>query len=231
MRKEYMLELSHPIVEGKEHFKYQTRCDDVTIILPQVKHRPDIWYILGEVTMCTHVGTHIEVPFHHDKDGVDPADFPVHKLIAPGICLDFSHRKPGETITVEDLKVHESRIHPGDIVFIRQGVDHLYWNENRWEDQFHLSIEANQWLIDKGIACMGTDGAGLEIPGTDYQPNHVAVCKAGVPMVESARNLDKMGTDRWLVIILPLPFKGLDASPVRIVAIRKEALRELEGML
>ena len=121
MKAEYLIDLSNRIVPGKEHFKFETRVDDVTKILPEVKHRPDIWYILGEVNMCTHVGTHIEVPFHHWEKGADTADFPVHKLIAPGVCLDFSHKKPGETVTLDEIKQHDARIHPGDIVFIRQG--------------------------------------------------------------------------------------------------------------
>ena len=75
MEKEYIVELSHRIIPGKENFNMEIRVDDVTNILPEVKHRPDVWYVLGEVTYCTHVGTHIEVPFHHVKDGPGKAIF------------------------------------------------------------------------------------------------------------------------------------------------------------
>jgi arylformamidase len=226
MKPEHLIDLSQRIVPGKEHFKFETRVDDVTNILPEVIHRPDLWYILGEVTMCTHVGTHVEVPYHHWEDGADTADFPVHKLVAPGICIDFSHKKPGDTITLDEIKVHENRIRAGDIVFIRQGADQKYWTPD-WNDQCHLSVEANQWLVDKGIACLGTDGPGLEVPGTDHQPNHLAVCKAGVPMIESLKGLERLGEERHLIIVLPLPIEGLDASPVRVVAIKKEGLENL----
>lgn len=226
MKPEYVIELSHRLIPGKEHFKFHTHVDDVTKILPEVKHRPDIWYILGEVTFCTHVGTHVEVPFHHQKDGADTATIPVAPLIAPGVVLDFSHKQPGETITLAELQQHEHRIRKGDIVFIRQGADKLYYTE-RWNDQAHLSIEANQWLVDQGIACMGTDAAGLEIPGTDYQPNHLCVCKAGVPMIESLRGLEQLGAERHLIIVLPLPIEGCDASPLRVVAIKKEGLKDI----
>ena len=223
MKEEYLIDLSHRIVPGKEHFKLETRVDDVTHILPEVKHRADIWYVLGEVTMCTHIGTHIEVPYHHWREGADTADFPIHKIIAPGVCLDFSHKNGGDTITLEEIRQYDDRIMAGDIVFIRQDADKLYWTE-RWDELAHLSIEANQWLVDKGIACLGTDAGGLEVPRTDYQPNHVAVCKAGIPMIESLANLDKLGDERHLIIILPLPIEGLDACPVRVVAIKKGGL-------
>ena len=226
MDKRYVIDLSQRIVPEREHFKCETRVDDVTNILPEVIHREDIWYILGEVTFCTHVGTHIEVPYHHWETGADTADFPVHKLIAPGVCLDFSHKRNGETITLEEIQEYDDQIHRGDIVFIRQGADALYWSD-QWNEQAHLSVEANQWLIDKGIACLGTDAAGLEVPGTDYQPNHVAVCEAGIPMIESLKNLDQLGEERHLILILPLPIEGLDASPVRVVAIKREGLENL----
>jgi arylformamidase len=226
MEKEKIVELSHRIIPGKENFHLEIRVDDVTNILPEVVHRPDMWYVLGEVTYCTHVGTHIEVPFHHLEKGDDIADFPFHQLIGPLVILDFSHKKDQEAITLEELKVHEQLIHEGDIVFFRTGMEQ-YFRTERWNEQPHLTEEANQWLIDKKIACLGSDAAGLEVPGTDYQPNHQAIANAGIPMVESLTNLDKVENGKYIVFILPLPIEGVEASPLRVIAIRKEDLHEL----
>jgi arylformamidase len=224
MRKERIIELSHRIVPGKEHFKLVTRVDDVTNILPQVKHRPDVWYMLGEVTYCTHVGTHIEVPFHHKRDGADVADFPFRQLIGPLVVLDFRHKKNGQSITLEELRPHEKNINAGDMVFFWTGMDKLYHDNERWNDQPYLTVEANQWLVDKGIGCLGSDASGLEVPGTDYQPNHQAIMNAGIPMIESLKGLDQVENGEWIVFILPLPIEGLEASPLRVIAIPREEL-------
>ena len=223
MRKERIVDLSHRIIPGKEHFKLETKVVDVTTVLPEVKHRPDVWYMLGEVTYCTHVGTHIEVPFHHKKDGADVADFPFRQLIGPLVLLDFRHKKPLEPISLAELKVHDKRIHQGDIVFFWTGRDKLYRTE-RWNDQAYLTIEANQWLVDKKIGCLGTDQGGLEVPGTDYQPNHQAVMNADIPMIESLAHLEQVASGDWIVFILPLPIEGLEASPLRVIAIPREEL-------
>lgn len=223
MKSEYLIDLTRRIEPGKEPFKYEIRVDDVTEILPEVKHRPDIWYILGEVTMCTHVGTHMEVPYHHWRTGADVADFPVHKLVAPSVVLDFSYVNDGDTISLEDVKKHDDRIQKGDIVFLRQDMDKYYCTE-RWNEQAHLAEDACQWLIDKGVASIGTDAAGFEIPGTDYQPNHVACAANGIPVIESLTNLAALGNERHLTIVLPLPFVGADASPVRVIAFKKGGL-------
>jgi arylformamidase len=219
-----IVELSHRIVPGKEHFKLTTRVDDVTSILPEVRHRPDVWYMLGEVTYCTHVGTHIEVPFHHKRDGADAADFPFRRLIGPLTLLDFRHKAPGQSITLDEVKLHEARIHEGDILVFWTGMDRYYHDNARWSGQPHLTIEANQWIVDRRIACLGSDAAGLEVPGTDYQPNHQAIMNAGIPMIESLRGLEQVEEGEWIVFMLPLAIEGLEASPLRVIAIPREEL-------
>jgi arylformamidase len=166
------------------------------------------------------------VPFHHLEDGADIADFPFRKLIGPLTLLDFRHKKDQETITLEEIQEHEARIHEGDIVVVWTGMDR-HFRSDRWMEQPHLSIEANQWLADRRIACLGSDAAGLEVPGTDYQPNHQAIFKAGIPMIESLTGLEQVEEGDFVVFILPLPIQGLEASPLRVIAIRREDLHEL----
>ena len=227
MEKNRVIELSHTMVPGKEPFKLETRVDDVTNILPEVVHRADVWYVLGEVTYCTHIGTHIEVPFHHVEKGDDVSQFPVHRLIGPLKKLDYRHKNHLDIISLDELEKHDKYIAEGDIVFFHTGMDE-YFRTDRWNEQAYLTIEANQWLIDKKIACVGTDAAGMEIPGTDTQPNHQAIFEAGIPMIESLTNLEAIDPDEeYIVWILPLAIQGLEASPLRVIAMRREDVHEL----
>lgn len=224
MRKEAIIELSHRMIPGQENFRLEARTFDVTDALPEVTHRPDIWYILGEVTFSTHVGTHIEFPYHHWKDGADAADFSLEKLVGEGVVLDFSHKQPGEAITLAEMQAHAHRLKAGDIIFIRTDMD-KFWRTDRWHDQPYLTEEAMEWLIETfAPSIVGCDAAGLEIPGTDYQPNHLNMAQNGIAMIESATNLAALGDDRALVFVLSLPIEGIDSCPVRIIAIRKEDL-------
>jgi arylformamidase len=212
------IEFSHRMIPGKEPFKLEVRQYDVTEYLPEVKHRPEIWYIVCEVEMMTHAGTHIEFPFHHWKPGVGAADYPLERLIGEGVVLDFHHKEPGESITLDELKAYDERIHEGDIVFIRTDLDRLYRTPN-WNDQPHLTREACAWLVlVKKPKVVGTDAAGFEVPGTDYPPNHLEMFQNNIAMVESATNLAAVGERRVKIYILPLPIEGVEASPVRIIA-------------
>ena len=48
---------------GEGYFELSAQVRDVTELLPEVVHRDDIWYIIGNVQFSTHTFTHIEVPY------------------------------------------------------------------------------------------------------------------------------------------------------------------------
>jgi len=220
MRKGAIIELSHRMIPGRENFKLETRTFDVTELLPEVTHRPEIWYVLSDISFSSHMGTHIEFPYHHWQEGSDAASYPLENLIGDAVVLDFSHKKNAEAIRLDEVRLHADRIREGDTIFLRTDMDRLFRSE-RWNEQPYLDNEAMDWLIERKPHVIGTDAAGFEVPGTDYQPNHMKMFQNEIAMVESATNLAAIGDERVIVFILPLPIEGIDACPVRIVAFRK----------
>ncbi len=226
MRQEDIVELSQRLVKEREFFKFETKLIDVTTLEPDVKHREDVWYVSSEVTFSTHVGTHIEAPYHHLRAGTKVADLPVHKLFGNLLVLDFSHKKNGEGITLAEIQQAGARVKKDDLVFLLTDRDQRYGMKD-WQEGPFITEEAIAWLIDRKIACFGGDAATLEVPGTDYQPVHTALFNAGIPMVESLTNLRAALNGEYMAVILPLPIVELESSPVRIIAVKKEALRNV----
>ncbi len=215
------IDLSHKMKPGKEDFKLEVKSFPVEEIMPQIKRQKGLWYILSEVTMSSHVGTHIEFPYHHLKEGQDAASFPIERLIGEGVVLDFSHKKSGEAISLDELRVYEHKIKKEDILLVRTDCD-KFWRTKQWEECPYITTEGVQWLIEeRQIRCLGTDAVGLEVPGTDHQPNHQLLFNNGIPMVESMTNLRLLKKERFIIFILPLGIEGLDSSPVRIIAIEE----------
>jgi len=207
------------MIPGEENFKLEVKNYPVEEIMPQVKRRKDLWYILGEVAFSSHVGTHIEFPFHHLKEGQDASSFPLERLIGEAVVLDFSRKKSEEAITLDELKTYNKKIREGDILLIKTGFDKLFQTE-RWMEQPYITPEGVRWLIEeKKIKCLGTDAAGIEVPGTNYQPNHMLLFENNIPMIESMTNFSSLQKERFLIFILALPIKGLDSCPVRIIAV------------
>lgn len=212
-----IVELSHVLKPGNEEFLLQLEQHNVEEVVSYIKRRDDIWYILQDIHMSSHVGTHIEMPYHHWKTGADTAQFDIKRLIGPACVLDLSHKKPFEVIEWSDLESIPVQVQQHDIVFIRTGCDKLYRTEHA-HDRPVMSTDAVQYLVDLGINCIGTDATGVELKGTDTQPNHQLLFKNNIPIVESATNLDKLTEPRFFVTILPIAIEGLDSCPVRIIA-------------
>ena len=221
-----IVELSHRLVPGQEEFSLEIETFNTDEVMAgtdrahemRIQRREDIWYILQEVKIGSHVGTHVEFPYHHLKDGKSAADYPLDRLVGDAVLLDFSHKKAGEEITRREVIGLGVEIRPGDIVLIRTDM-HKLWKTPHAHDRPVLSIEAARYLVEEiGIHCIGTDATGLEVRGRDDQPVHEILFTHDVAMVESLTNLDKLRSTRFQVIMLPLMVEGLDACPVRAVA-------------
>ncbi|WP_066686387.1 cyclase family protein [Christensenella intestinihominis] len=224
MNKKYVVDLSQQMRPGEEvNFPFEIDLKDATESMPELEHDADSWYKIGYVNMCTHNGTHVEVPYHHLKDGMDLAEFPLHQMIGNMVLMDFSYKKIGEEITTEEVRAYDDKIHEGDIVFIKTGMDSLFRTKD-WVKYPYVALEAVHYLIDKKIGCLGTDAAGIENNDIPNQPAHVSLFQAKIPLVESLTNLDAVKKGNYMVFILPLPIVHGDASPVRVTAIEKKGL-------
>jgi kynurenine formamidase len=63
---------------------------------------------------------------------------------------------------------------------------------------------------------------GLDLPSvhpTDYRRVHVILFRGNVAVVEGLVRLGEVRVSRFFLVALPLPFAGLDGSPVRALAI------------
>lgn len=211
-------ELSHRLVPCNEEFRLEIVTRNVEEVHTRTVRRPDIWYIIQDVTMSSHVGTHIEFPYHHLKSGLSAADYPLERLVGDAVLFDFTHKKKDEEISKREILDSGVEVRRGDIAIIYTGMQEL-WNTSRGHDRPCLSVEATEYLVrEKGIHCVGTDATGLEVRGTDHQPVHQLLFAHNVAMIESMTNLDKLTSTRFTIITLPLMIEGMDACPVRIIA-------------
>jgi arylformamidase len=176
--------------------------------------------------MNTHVGTHIEFPFHHVKGGYDAATFPLEKLVGEAIVLDISRwRKNNSRITLGEVKqAAGDRLRQEDIVYFYTGNDAFYRTDRQHERPW-FTTDCIEWLAHEvKISVMGVDTTGHEIRNPDgsaphVQPNHEALMKANVPLIECMTNLGTLLDTRFLTFILPVKVAGAEAFPVRVIGV------------
>jgi len=217
-----IVDLSHVLYPGKEEYRLELETHFTDELYPQYKRGKDVWYILQEIRMSSHCGTHIEFPYHHSKKGLDAGSYPLQKLIGDALLLDFSSKKPFEAVTLEELLAYDKKIREGDMLLFHFDCAKYYRTE-RSHDRPYITTEAIRWLaLEKRISLIGSDASGIEVKGAPDQPNHQLLADSGIPLIEFAANLDRISKERFTLVILPLAVKGLDSCPIRLIAIVDE---------
>lgn len=197
-----------------------------------------------EWTLRSHVGTHMDAPWHYGpRCGGTPArtidKVPLEWCFGPGVVLDVTHRRAGESITVSDLEGALARIRyrlqPLDIVLLRTGCDSFLGRHGYTEAHPGLSREGLFWLLDQGIRVIGIDAYGLDKPfakmAEEYRNQglsalfsvHYAGREREYCQIEKLCNLDRIPRPYgFLVSVLPIKLAASSGAWVRAVAIVDE---------
>ena len=73
--------------------------DPETSIVPHSTLGQD-GFNVSRISMSSHLGTHLDAPFHFFERGLTVAEIPPEKLMGPALVLDFSSKREGDTITL-----------------------------------------------------------------------------------------------------------------------------------
>ena len=166
----------------------------------------------------THVGTHVDAPYHFQKHGMTVEKIPLNRLtITENIKVLKIEKEDDEKIEVNDLRNHT--IMKNDTILINTN-----WVLNRALDKYFnknpgLSETAAKYLAEAEINLVGIDGPSID-PATDHDYNSHRIFSAnGIPIIENLINLDKLLNKKFTFVALPLKLKNCSGSPVRALAI------------
>ena len=171
---------------------------------------------MSEVFLWSHVGTHIEAPFHYFKDGTDVAGLALERVVGECVLLDFTDKGVGEEIGRAEMEERAAGVRPRDIVFVRTDSGHYRTEQSHSRPYF--AEDAIGWLVEREISCLGVDCSGIERRGVARQPNHVRLFRNEIPLIEHLAHLDRLRTTRFFVVAVPWRIRGLEASPVSVIA-------------
>ena len=154
----------------------------------------------------THVGTHIDAPWHYDEGGARLEGVPLELLVGEALVI---HHLAGGAVGPEAV-AHAPRL-PARVLF-RTG------QPERWEafpeDFAPLTPELVHALADRGVRLVGTDAPSVDAFGAEGLPVHRAFEERGLIIVEGLE-LSRADQGHHRLICLPLPLPHADGSPVR----------------
>jgi arylformamidase len=179
--------------------------------------------------LMSHLGTHVECPFHHNDNWPDVQSLPLTRFMGRAVYVKLLHLMPNSHILPADMeKASGGRIRKDDIVIIDSPyVLEPFTKKTNTEEDKRLFIcrEAAEWFAGKKVKCVGFgDGVSIENNNEDVCAFHDVLMAQNIVFLEVLKNLDKLTTDVFFMSYSPLPIRGLDSSPVRAYAI--EGIKE-----
>ena len=184
----------------------------------------ELSYQTTSMFLSEHAGTHLDAPYHFDEKGAAIHELPVEGLLVKARVFDFSHKKPLEGITPEDLEAAvRGGVEPqsGDSFVIWTGHSKNYDRPDyTWHRPF-ITAEGAQWIAARRPAYVLTDLVGLDPPDDPVTPVHMAFLHAGVPFVQVTTNLDRLAEGDWWTACFPLKLVKGTGAPLRAIAARE----------
>lgn len=158
--------------------------------------------------MGTHVGTHIDAPFHMLGNGKTLGEFPIEHFIGPGRYI----RLENKNYDLEKLK--QAGIQAGDIVVFHSGMSSVYDDAEYFEDYPAMPDEVANYLAEQKVKIVGLDMCS---PDHEVFSAHKILLAANVLIIENLTNLDKLADKEFTVYALPLNLQ-IDGAPARVIA-------------
>lgn len=215
-----MIDLTHVIDPSHVQRKFSVETIGAETVNHNVIRKQEQWYIMSNITMVSHIGTHIEVPYHLFPNGYDLSNMPLDTYYGNGILLDFSEIQQRIEISVEQVIMAAEKaggIHCGDIVLCNLGYANRY-GQKSYSESPYFSTDAINWLVDSGMKMMGVDAGGIELPASEEHVNHTALFAKNIPLIENIANLNSLPRNGFQISAFPYPIRGVEAFPLRVVA-------------
>lgn len=174
-------------------------------------------YNIMQLQMSSHIGTHVDAPYHFIDEGLEIENIDLNKFIGKASVLDFQHKKEGDYIGVDDLLKFKDKFIPGGKVLLRTDWGKHYPDEIFFKMFPQLTIDAAEWIAGTGIELLGLETPSLNTK--DYSIIHRILLEKEIVILEGMTNIKAIPSDEAFLIALPLKIRHGDGSPVRAVAL------------
>lgn len=202
--------------------------DPKTAVLPHMGVA-NMGYNITQLILSTHLGTHLDAPYHFYDEGRTVENLDVRRGLGPAWVLDFSHKGAKSEITPDDLAPHAPKVTPGSRLLFRTGWDKQFPQPHYFSDQPYLGADACRWLVEREVGTVALDMP--TIYPADYITVHHILLKPEVLVIEGLTGLEQLRGEQVLLCALPLRIRGRDGSPCRAMAIDAGSAEELAPLL
>jgi arylformamidase len=169
---------------------------------------------VSELTLSPHTGAHTDAPLHYADDGASIGEVPLDTYIGP--CRVLHTIGAGPLVEPRHIGARLGQLPPRVLLRTYERTP------REWDSSFAAVAPATIDLLHAcGVVLIGIDTPSLDPEQSKTLDSHQRVRAHRMAILEGIV-LDGVAEGDYELIALPLPWHGIDASPVRAV------LRELE---
>ena len=186
---------------------------------PPIRLRPtphlsrDGNYTINEtaIEMNSHMGTHIDAPFHFVATGKKLHEIPLDRLVGKTTVFEI----PGvRSIGIKELK---SLKWDGVERVLFKTENSKHWRDEAfYEDFVYLEPEGAEFLVERGVRLVGIDYLSIEKFKAEKHLTHFALLKKDVVVIEGL-DLSRVPQGDYTLYALPLNLHDADGGPTRVI--------------
>jgi arylformamidase len=172
---------------------------------------------VSQLSFSTHIGTHIDPPYHFMRDGIPLDQIPLDVLIGPARVIDVGAVNSIRVETIENAHLD------GATRLLFKTRNSGFWSDSKEfrQDFVYLETDAAEMLVKRGVKLVGIDYLSIEMFNFVQPTTHWTLLGNNVVVVEGL-DLSAVTPGDYELICLPLKIKDGDGGPARVV------LRELQ---
>lgn len=171
-----------------------------------------------DIHTYTHMGTHIDAPFHMVADGKTLDELPIDQFVGRASIIDFKQLGK-KNIELADLLPFEEQIKAVDFIIFDLGWRTKWGQPAFFKDFPCLDLEAARWLIQFDLKGVGMDTCSVDPIDAEVYHIHHTILGKGITIIENLTNLEEIQVERFQFQCFPLKIKKADGCPVRAVAL------------
>lgn len=164
---------------------------------------------IGKISMSTHIGTHVDAPFHFTNDGERIIDIDIERYIGKCTIIDIKDY-PEIDATILKKKMHKAT----QRLLIKTNLPNR--PERFPDDVPPVTPDGASYMAEWGVQLVGVDTPSVDDIDSKDLPGHHALYEHDIYILENVM-LDHVSEGEYELIALPLAMKEADGSPVRAV--------------
>lgn len=171
---------------------------------------------LSELRLGSHMGTHVDAPYHFEDGGETVDNLPLDVLVGPARVVDLT--KSGSFISREHLE--GAGIEGIRRLLVKTGNSALWSKSEFSKDYVSIAEDAAEYLVELGVVLVGIDYLSVEKFNSDTFGVHHTLLGAGVVLLEGI-DLGSVAAGDYKLVCLPLKIRGGDGAPARAILIER----------